>query len=263
LEHDQDIAFKRTDIAPLLTVAWNASFTDATHAKKALAQRGWNPLNKALLLDKEALKSRNELEVSAVTVSTDAAIGDVSVEVNVNGVGASILDQLVAKQDKEAQRKRNIEKKHRKNDINHSHDTAKKLMSGVVAATGDHALGPEVLQQVKVNAEDKKTKADLADFKRNTIQVKLHQAAKKVRAKKQKDWNDGHCGRLLQHKKQKGDPAMAKTFEGKKLQYDEQKDRPSPAKPSNMPEIAELENTSTDLDSDEVSADEEDKVSED
>jgi hypothetical protein len=60
---------------------------------------------------------------------------------------------------------------------------------------------------------------------------------------------------MLQYKKQKGDPAMAKTTDGKKLQYAERKDRASPAKPTKMP-VAELENPGTDLDEDEVSASE-------
>jgi hypothetical protein len=50
---------------------------------------------------------------------------------------------------------------------------------------------------------------------------------------------------------------MAKTTEGKKQQYAEQKDRPSPAKPSNMPQVTELENT--DSDEDKVSGNEDEE----
>ena len=41
--------FSPTDICPLVRTAWNASFANVVHGRKAVAERGWGPLNYVLL----------------------------------------------------------------------------------------------------------------------------------------------------------------------------------------------------------------------
>ena len=45
----------------MINIAWDRSFGNKKNAKKALSERGWNPLNRALLLDKAILKTRKTL----------------------------------------------------------------------------------------------------------------------------------------------------------------------------------------------------------
>ena len=45
----QDCSLKPTDLIPLINVAWEKSFARVQQNKKAIAERGWNPLNYNLL----------------------------------------------------------------------------------------------------------------------------------------------------------------------------------------------------------------------
>ena len=67
------LGFKRTDITPLCNKAWNRSFADVVRAKKALCDRGWAPLNRALLLNEEVLKTR-EKPVASVTPTSPSTL---------------------------------------------------------------------------------------------------------------------------------------------------------------------------------------------
>jgi hypothetical protein len=46
-----------SDIIPIVNYAWNYSFADIKGNKEAIVQRGWYPLNKNLLLNKEIRKT--------------------------------------------------------------------------------------------------------------------------------------------------------------------------------------------------------------
>ena len=46
-----DSSLRPTDLIPLINIAWNASFARKDTNKKAIAARGWNPLNYHLLMD--------------------------------------------------------------------------------------------------------------------------------------------------------------------------------------------------------------------
>ena len=52
--------FLPTDIIPIINKAWARSFANVAYGKKALAERGWNPLNIALLTNKDVLDTRLE-----------------------------------------------------------------------------------------------------------------------------------------------------------------------------------------------------------
>ena len=49
----QDSSLRPTDLMPLINYAWSNSFARVTTNKKAIVERGWNPLNYNLLLNKE------------------------------------------------------------------------------------------------------------------------------------------------------------------------------------------------------------------
>ena len=59
-----------TDIIPIVNHAWDRSFAKIDTNKKAIAERGWGPLNRALLMDKDILKTRVELEKTEVATAT-------------------------------------------------------------------------------------------------------------------------------------------------------------------------------------------------
>ena len=52
-----------TDIVPIVNVAWDASFAKVQHSKKAIADRGWNPLNYELLNDTDIQATMTSAEI--------------------------------------------------------------------------------------------------------------------------------------------------------------------------------------------------------
>ena len=61
------ITLSKTDIVPLVIRAWALSFGRIQPNKIAIARRGWGPLNRALLTNKEILKTK----ISAINVDED------------------------------------------------------------------------------------------------------------------------------------------------------------------------------------------------
>jgi len=84
-KHNLPLTLNTTDIIPMISKAWDASFTVPEFVIKAVANRGWNPLNFALLTNKEILGTKraklrqeqqvtnigNQMEV-ATNLSTDS-----------------------------------------------------------------------------------------------------------------------------------------------------------------------------------------------
>ncbi|CAB9520434.1 expressed unknown protein [Seminavis robusta] len=52
-----DTSLLPTDVIPLVNKVWSQSFGDVSMARKALSERGWNPMNRALLRDKDIVNS--------------------------------------------------------------------------------------------------------------------------------------------------------------------------------------------------------------
>jgi hypothetical protein len=57
-ESRDDGKWYKTDVIPIVRHAWNCSFGKVQSNKKAICERGWNPLNKALLLHKLVVKTK-------------------------------------------------------------------------------------------------------------------------------------------------------------------------------------------------------------
>ena len=130
-----------TDIVPLVNIAWEKSFTRTDLNKKAIAERGWTPLNRNLLLYKEIQSTMTVAEKASFTeklydappvISIDASSDNstaVSALSNVSegfhtskgpkllslnyttGNSAMVLESIVADQDLREARERNRLKK--------------------------------------------------------------------------------------------------------------------------------------------------------
>ena len=117
--------FEPTDIIPLVNYCWERGFGRVDYAKKAIAKRGWNPPNRALLCDLDILKTKpNDLPTSPTTeddttvasVSPASAAASVALSVNAdNGKAASVFDFINESRDKSKTTERQLEKK-RKSD---------------------------------------------------------------------------------------------------------------------------------------------------
>jgi hypothetical protein len=91
IKHAQGTTMGPTDIMPLVRKAWDASFGRPCYAKKAIADRGWGPLNYILLQHKMFQRSIDlqESEEDAVSIPSHPTV------MNVDGVSAYHFHQLL------------------------------------------------------------------------------------------------------------------------------------------------------------------------
>jgi hypothetical protein len=94
-EHYEAVLVCATDVIPLVNKAWASSFGDAGKGLTALADRGWNPMNRALLTMERASKPRGEEDAE------DHGVGDFN-----SGAASSMVDEMFAREndDEEADR---------------------------------------------------------------------------------------------------------------------------------------------------------------
>ena len=63
-----------TDIIPLINKAWNDSFARILKNKNAIAERGWYPLNRNILLNEELRSTMTPTEVCNEMISNSITI---------------------------------------------------------------------------------------------------------------------------------------------------------------------------------------------
>lgn len=80
---------QKTDIIPIINKSWMGSYGNVQSARKAIALRGWNPLNYALLTNKDLLQIFRAQELG-VPVEGD------TIQANVmTGTAATYLDKMI------------------------------------------------------------------------------------------------------------------------------------------------------------------------
>jgi hypothetical protein len=97
--------FETTDIIPLVTYAWDRSFALVHNAKKAIAQRGWNPMNYYLLDHKDV--RCDEIANSTTSVTSEHEMSNASVYNQYNldqGLAGRYLDMFMSHSNKSAAR---------------------------------------------------------------------------------------------------------------------------------------------------------------
>uniref|UniRef100_A0A7S4UP82 Uncharacterized protein n=1 Tax=Paramoeba aestuarina TaxID=180227 RepID=A0A7S4UP82_9EUKA len=87
---------QKTDIIPLINLAWDQSFAKVRSNRKAISDRGWNPLNRALLTHPVILKTRipetntPDNQPQGTTTQIDPAatsLGETTPPINVIDIG--------------------------------------------------------------------------------------------------------------------------------------------------------------------------------
>ena len=81
-------------------------------------------------------------------------------------------------------------------------------------------------------AKSKKEEAEKSLNKKRSVEMKLHDDVAMVRGKEQHQWKLKDYNILSSYKKQTGDSPLKKKLQEAKVQYENRKDRSSPAKPS-------------------------------
>ena len=161
----------RTDIVPIVNYAWQRSFSNVENNLKAIADRGWGPLNRILLSHHEIISSKitpTEVEENAIT---SASISDISFpnanknddkkvlieDLNFNsGFAGKVIQTILQKAQRDQQILKNISLSNEKGcSFLSSMESAKKFTAGVIFKHGKCYLDQDVLAMAE-NAKQKK-----------------------------------------------------------------------------------------------------------
>ena len=156
--------FEPTDIIPLVNMAFPRSFGNKKNAIKAIADRGWNPLNYNILTSLP--QQKDVVDLSATTVTTESSVGVSVPMINVEcGVGSYYIDRLIEEEKKSEGRKKKFEnlkseQKTKQQKIEHIKKLTK-VSSATLAANNHYTLDQTVLDMVvmKHNEEEAAKKA--------------------------------------------------------------------------------------------------------
>jgi hypothetical protein len=229
-----------TDIIPLINRIFHKSYGSVNSNLKAMADRGWNPLNRRLLEHKELIDDSIEPIVpNTLTNATNDNSSEGTISQNIHeGFAGSVLDRMIAQRARSSQAKIAADERKRKGDtILQNLKEAKKLTSGVMASNGIHSLkDPTFLEAYNHRRKEADEKLE------KNASARKAQVAKKIKGVKMMRDKYGHesthlfanfskeeCSTYLQYKKQSNkDPGMPKELQERRLRCVEWMGRPSP-----------------------------------
>jgi hypothetical protein len=187
---DEKKDFVATDIVPLLNYAWKHSFARTESAKHAIEQRGWGPLNYALLRS-HSFKENAPIHKIASMVPMSCATGILNFSMNVNGYCGELVAEMgyravlekaaiKARQEKRTSSAENARKfKTLKETIGGNIP----IRSGVLFQNRHSVMTEEMRDIIAAKAADKEKKATLvADNKKNKEQKKKEKYVKSLTA---------------------------------------------------------------------------------
>ena len=234
-----------TDIIPLLNIIFHKSYGNIEANKKAVAERGWSPLNRKLLehpsLDDDVgeVATTSVAESSTTTDSTESGPAIAPVLLNVKaGISAVVLDRLLSARARTNGAKKAAEERKRKGDsVLKNMKEAKRMTAGVMASNSVFSLNdPNLVEVIRKKQDDKVAKIAKSEAaKRRKVRSQIA-GVRMVRQKHGHEltngfasWNMSECGTYLQYKKQSAkDPDMPKRLPERHICCHEWMRRPSP-----------------------------------
>jgi hypothetical protein len=228
-----------TDIIPLINRVFHKSYGNIHSNLKALADRGWNPLNRKLLEHNELIDDSIEIVQNTLTNATYENSSAGSANLNIHqGMAATVLDRMIAERARSSQAKKSADERKRKGDvILQNLKEAKKLTSGVMASNGIHSLrDPRFLEAYNHRRKEAHDKLEKNASARKAHLAKKIDGVKKLRDKYGHEskhffanFSKEECSTYLQYKKQSNkDPGMPKELQDRRLRCVEWMGRPSP-----------------------------------
>ena len=155
------ISLTKQDIIPIVKYAWDRSFALSESNRRAIAVRGWNPLNYALLDNIEIQRLCDKPNVSKLAgtdlhdeISTEE-LTKMGLNLRSGYAGRCVLQLLqLAKRDSVMIQRLEEEKKNRVNVLNVL-DGVKQLTAGKLYRSGEVVLGSDCLKHVREMKRDK------------------------------------------------------------------------------------------------------------
>ena len=166
----------RTDIIPIVNYAWEKSFNNVTNNLKAIADRGWGPLNRVLLSHPEIVSSKPDSIDTMVPSQSNDTVDNSNVvdnksrhyvddkyvpieDLNFNsGFAGDVITTILRKAQRDEQILKNISLSNDYgSDFISSMETAKKSSAGVIFKHGKCYLDEDILSMA-MNAKENKEK---------------------------------------------------------------------------------------------------------
>lgn len=167
-KHPRGQTLNKTDIVPIVNYAFARSFGLVDRCKRAIASRGWNPLNYALLCNEdlkkifEAKEMAHNRAVAAATTNTDQTVDSSAERPNLDtGSGRTYLDKILREQYRSEGKRQQMQRAREEEDKETSavariHEITKgKATSGSQMAQANLVLHDGLLQKA---LHDKETK---------------------------------------------------------------------------------------------------------
>ena len=169
------------DVVFIVKEAWNDSFARVDSNKKALCERGWNPLNYALLTD-ETLMGLNSTKKKENGGNIDMSLVD---KLNVDdGIACDVISMLAQRQDQEKKRQRQEVREKRSKTSQAILNDAKKITSGLVFSAGNVHLDDHILSIVKTKVEvESKRKFEIEEKNKRRKIIKEEKVNKIIKSR--------------------------------------------------------------------------------
>ena len=212
----------------MINIAWDRSYENKKSTKKAISERGWNPLNRALLLDKAILKTQRNTQQPSSSTGEDSTRQEVNVD---TGNAANVIDRLSDKQEHVAARERALKRHSDAEETKVGLKRGRAVTSGKLVAAGSHRITRGVAEIIEENADIKAAAERKTATNRYLKRVKRHADVAEVKKKPEDEWNVKDYAVLLGYKKEKGDLKLSTTLPGLAAQWAIRSERESPAKP--------------------------------
>jgi hypothetical protein len=219
IRHNMPVAINSEDIIPLLNKAWVSSFANKASNQKAIALRGWFPLNRNLLLHKE-IKESCEVDGPMIDGPTtnETIDHEITLPFTLNsdtGTSGVCFQKMMQHCLRHGGIARNSENLCAGETIKETFQKAKRISSTVMIRRRIHEVNhPDVVDMIKGN-RDKMIETEKATLRKRRKEILARiKGITKLRLTKpaMDDWNMKDCRDYIQYKKRSGDPKMPKTL---------------------------------------------------
>jgi hypothetical protein len=227
--------FEPTDIMPLVSSAWQESFGVCSNGIKAIATRGWGPLN-YYVLDDPLLHRTNHCDSTSTNNGSDTSHQS-SVDlahVNVSyGAGRTLLDKLMLDASKDKIHMDALEKRKSEMDtIRNKIERLKRLTrisSGQLASISQYHVGPEVYNEIQHRLEQDQAKQKARDCRKdqrvNALALRYLHTRQKMHENPTLVLNTDDLKTLLQYHKRRDDSPIKTKAKDLRQQWERRKDR--------------------------------------
>ena len=208
LKRKKELGFKSLsvfDVVLIVKEAWKDSFARVDSNKKALCERGWNPLNYALLTDESLIeRCNNGNNNDTIDISK---LSQLNVD---DGIASDVVTMLYNHQDLTKKRKRTETKRKRTETSQNILNEAKKITSGLVFSAGKVHLDNHILSIVKKKSDEQKAKRLELDKKNEHRKVVKENMVNKIisSGSSYKSWTNEELKVMCSYYKKKGYPAI-------------------------------------------------------